>query len=91
MIRYSGRDGTREADPYQPRKEFNEEHLRSLAESIRQYGILHRLPSRARSDEADAVSRRNMNSSQVSAGFALRAHRLRKCRSSSVREKKRAR
>lgn len=30
-------------NPYQPRKEFNEEHLRSLAESIRQYGILQPL------------------------------------------------
>lgn len=30
-------------NPYQPRKEFDEEHLRSLAESIRQYGILQPL------------------------------------------------
>ncbi len=30
-------------NPYQPRKEFDEEHLKSLAESIRQYGILQPL------------------------------------------------
>lgn len=30
-------------NPYQPRKEFDEERLRSLAESIRQYGILQPL------------------------------------------------
>lgn len=27
-------------NPYQPRREFSEEHLKSLAESIRQYGVL---------------------------------------------------
>src|SRR3989338_4327370 len=30
-------------NPYQPRKEFSEEGLRSLAESIRQYGVLQPL------------------------------------------------
>lgn len=30
-------------NPYQPRKEFNEEALKSLAESIRQYGLLQPL------------------------------------------------
>jgi ParB family transcriptional regulator, chromosome partitioning protein len=30
-------------NPYQPRIEFNEEHLKSLAESIRQYGVLQPL------------------------------------------------
>ena len=30
-------------NPYQPRKEFNEEGLKSLAESIRQYGVLQPL------------------------------------------------
>ena len=30
-------------NPYQPRKEFNEEHLRDLSDSIRQYGILQPL------------------------------------------------
>lgn len=30
-------------NPYQPRKEFNEDALRSLAESIRQYGLLQPL------------------------------------------------
>ena len=30
-------------NPYQPRKEFNEEELRSLANSIRQYGVLQAL------------------------------------------------
>jgi len=32
-----------EPNPYQPRKEFDEEKLKSLAESIRQYGILQPL------------------------------------------------
>lgn len=32
-----------EPNPYQPRKEFEEEALRSLAESIRQYGVLQPL------------------------------------------------
>ncbi len=32
-----------EPNPYQPRKEFDEERLRSLAESIRQYGVLQPL------------------------------------------------
>ena len=30
-------------NPYQPRREFDEEHLRSLANSIRQYGVLQAL------------------------------------------------
>jgi len=30
-------------NPYQPRKEFNEEHLRDLSDSIRQYGVLQPL------------------------------------------------
>src|SRR5436190_534930 len=30
-------------NPYQPRKEFDDERLRSLADSIRQYGILQPL------------------------------------------------
>ncbi len=30
-------------NPYQPRKEFNEAHLRDLADSIRQYGVLQPL------------------------------------------------
>jgi ParB family chromosome partitioning protein len=30
-------------NPYQPRKEFNETHLRDLADSIRQYGVLQPL------------------------------------------------
>src|SRR3989344_8824825 len=30
-------------NPYQPRKEFSEEGLKSLAESIRQYGVLQPL------------------------------------------------
>ena len=30
-------------NPYQPRKEFNEDALKSLAESIRQYGLLQPL------------------------------------------------
>jgi ParB family chromosome partitioning protein len=41
-------------NPYQPRKEFNEEHLKSLAESIRQYGILQPLTvTRAEMQKAD--------------------------------------
>lgn len=32
-----------EANPYQPRKEFDEERLKALAESIRQYGVLQPL------------------------------------------------
>lgn len=41
-------------NPYQPRKEFNEEHLKSLAESIRQYGILQPLTvTRAEVTKAD--------------------------------------
>lgn len=32
-----------EPNPYQPRREFNEEGLKSLAESIRQYGLLQPL------------------------------------------------
>lgn len=32
-----------EPNPYQPRKEFNEDALKSLAESIRQYGVLQPL------------------------------------------------
>ena len=30
-------------NPYQPRKDFSEEGLKSLAESIRQYGVLQPL------------------------------------------------
>ncbi|MEX2369213.1 MAG: ParB N-terminal domain-containing protein, partial [Candidatus Paceibacterota bacterium] len=30
-------------NPYQPRRDFNEERLRDLAESIRQYGVLQPL------------------------------------------------
>jgi len=30
-------------NPYQPRKEFNEQHLRDLSDSIRQYGVLQPL------------------------------------------------
>ena len=30
-------------NPFQPRREFDEEHLRSLADSIRQYGVLQAL------------------------------------------------
>ena len=30
-------------NPYQPRKEFDEQHLQDLADSIRQYGILQPL------------------------------------------------
>ena len=30
-------------NPYQPRKEFDEERLKALAESIRQYGVLQPL------------------------------------------------
>ena len=30
-------------NPYQPRREFSEEGLKSLAESIRQYGVLQPL------------------------------------------------
>jgi ParB family chromosome partitioning protein len=30
-------------NPYQPRREFDEIHLKSLADSIRQYGILQAL------------------------------------------------
>jgi len=41
-------------NPYQPRREFNEEHLKSLAESIRQYGILQPLTvTRAEVEKAD--------------------------------------
>ncbi len=35
-------------NPYQPRREFDEARLRDLAESIRQYGILQPLRSRAK-------------------------------------------
>jgi ParB family transcriptional regulator, chromosome partitioning protein len=41
-------------NPYQPRKEFSEEGLKSLAESIRQYGILQPLVvSRTEVEKAD--------------------------------------
>ncbi len=30
-------------NPYQPRKEFDEAHLRDLADSIKQYGVLQPL------------------------------------------------
>ena len=41
-------------NPYQPRKEFNEEALKDLADSIRQYGILQPLVvSRREIDSAD--------------------------------------
>jgi ParB family transcriptional regulator, chromosome partitioning protein len=41
-------------NPYQPRKEFSEEGLRSLADSIRQYGILQPLVvSRTEVEKAD--------------------------------------
>ena len=41
-------------NPYQPRKEFSEEGLRSLADSIRQYGVLQPLVvSRSEVEKAD--------------------------------------
>ena len=41
-------------NPYQPRKEFSEEGLRSLAESIRQYGVLQPLVvSRSEVEKSD--------------------------------------
>ena len=43
-------------NPYQPRKEFSEEGLRSLAESIRQYGVLQPLVvSRSEVEKADGT------------------------------------
>ncbi|OGG94569.1 hypothetical protein A3G63_03050 [Candidatus Kaiserbacteria bacterium RIFCSPLOWO2_12_FULL_52_8] len=35
--------GRIQPNPYQPRREFSEEGLKSLAESIRQYGVLQPL------------------------------------------------
>ncbi|MDP1689835.1 MAG: ParB/RepB/Spo0J family partition protein [bacterium] len=43
-------------NPYQPRKEFSEEGLRSLAESIRQYGVLQPLVvSRSEVEKPDGL------------------------------------
>ena len=44
------------SNPYQPRKEFNEEGLKSLAESIRQYGVLQPLVvSRSEVEKIDGL------------------------------------
>src|SRR3989344_4382696 len=43
-------------NPYQPRKEFSEEGLKSLAESIRQYGVLQPLVvSRSEVEKPDGL------------------------------------
>ncbi|OGZ05315.1 MAG: hypothetical protein A3C93_04685 [Candidatus Lloydbacteria bacterium RIFCSPHIGHO2_02_FULL_54_17] len=41
-------------NPYQPRKEFDEAHLRDLADSIRQYGVLQPLVVTRKETEHDA-------------------------------------
>ncbi len=40
-------------NPYQPRREFDEERLRGLAESIRQYGVLQPLVVTRRDTEKE--------------------------------------
>ncbi len=40
-----------EPNPYQPRKEFDQDELQSLADSIRQYGVLQALVVTRREEE----------------------------------------
>ena len=64
-------------NPYQPRKEFSEEGLKSLSESIRQYGVLQPLVvSRSEVEKPDGLE----TIYELIAGERrLRASKLRAC------------
>ena len=45
-------------NPYQPRHEFNQDHLRDLADSIRQYGVLQPLVVTRKEIEEESLGER---------------------------------
>ncbi len=69
-----------EANPFQPRKEFNADELRSLSDSIRQYGVLQALVVTRREEEKEE------GGIQVKYELISGERRLRAARLAGVRE-----